>query len=92
VKLHPANADASESLYFIPKVIKHHADLTLEAHLEHDSRTVACIHPSAFGTGESFFGHHAFDEFRHHLSIQWLIDDDLVFLFSSMARMNDLMG
>jgi len=53
---------------------------------------ISGVHPGAFGTGESLLGHHAFDELGHHLRVQRLIDDDFVFLFGSLARMNDPVG
>jgi len=55
-------------------------------------RPVVGVHPGTFNAGESFLGHHAFDELRHHFLAQRLIHGDFVFFFSPLARMNDPVG
>jgi len=55
-------------------------------------RPVGGVHPGTFGTGKTFLGHHAFNELGHHFRVQRLINDHFVFLFGSLARMNDPVG
>jgi len=92
VQFQPANADSGQACDLVTEVVEHHADLTLESHLENDVRPVVAVHPGAFRTGETFLGHHTFDELRHHVRIQCLIDDHFVFFFSTLARVNDPVG
>jgi hypothetical protein len=84
--------DAGEALDLVAEVVEHHADLPLEAHFEDDVRPVGGVQPGAFGAGETFLGHHAFDELRHDLGGHRLIDDDLVFFFGALAGMNEPVG
>jgi len=92
VQFQPADADTGQACDLVTEVVEHHADLTLEPHLENDVRPVVAVHPGAFRTGETFFGHHALDEFRHHVRIERLIDDHFVFFFSTLTRVNDPVG
>jgi len=92
VQFHPANANACKARDLVAEVEQHHANLPLEPHLQDDVRPVVGVHPGAFRPGKTFLGHHALHEFRHHVHVQWLINDHFVFFFSTLARVNDAMG
>jgi len=92
VQFQPADADTGQACDLVTEVVEHHADLTLEPHLENDMRPIVAVHPRTFSTGETLFSHHALDELRHHVWIQRLIDDHFVFFFSTLARVNDPVG
>jgi len=92
VQLQPADADACEPRDLVAEIVEHHADLPLEAHFQHDVRPVGGVEPRTLRTGESLLGHHSFDQLRNHLGGHRLIDDDFVFFFRPLARMNQPMG
>jgi hypothetical protein len=88
-ELQPANTDARETLNLVAEGVKHEANLALQALLEHDVRVIGPVHPGTLSACITFLGHHAFDELRHDLGGQRLVNGDLVFLFRALAGVNE---
>jgi len=91
-KFQPANACAGKALHFKTELVKHQADLALQALLQDDMGAVFSDHPGAFALGVAFFGQHAFDQLGHRGLVHWLVHDHLVFLFSTHAGVDQAVG